>query len=312
MPIEERCPECTNVITWVEPEQVTEQVMQDDPGLFYNLGIRGMSPAPVTRWVNVSKSRVCKKVYELDSPMTIPCGYRPGGKECGAFAVGRCSECGAAVCRYHGSYFDDRLLCEGCKTRIETVRAREKTRREAELRDRAESERRVAAERAAAKAAGQAATYNALPIMTNDDWVAFLRGTDPFDQVGDDWSLAWRGKRPGQLAMSDMVAIFRAGGFATQKFHVDGRWSFHHWVQDYAQGWVVAAGSYKSWDIAEPAVEYLVALLESGEVICVSKDIRRGSKVKVPSIIPAIKPEWKPDLESLALARPWLRGGWRA
>jgi hypothetical protein len=332
MAVEEECPECggasrrllspglaecANVITWIEQEQVTECVMQDDPALFYNAGIHGMRPVPVTRWVDVSKSRICGKVYELDAPMTtLACAYRPGGKECGAFAVGKCSECTAAVCRFHGSYFDDRLLCEACKTRIATAWREEEARRQAELRDSAENERRVAAERAAARAAKQSAEYDALSVMTHDDWVSFLRGTDQFDQVDDDKRTAWREKRPGQLTMQDAVAIFRAGGFTPQKLCVATRatrWSFNHWAHDYAQGWIVRDGSHKSWYIdSELTVPHLVAVLDSGEVICVSKGVRDGSKINVPSIFPTVKPQWTPSPYDLARARPWLHGGWRA
>jgi hypothetical protein len=64
---------------------------------------------PVTRWADVPRSRVCGTVYELEAPMTtVPCALRPGGRTCGAFAVGLCSECGAAVCRHHGSRRDPR------------------------------------------------------------------------------------------------------------------------------------------------------------------------------------------------------------
>lgn len=154
MAIDETCPDCggtehqllspgllkcVHVIHWTEQELVTEYVTVDDPGMFYNMGLRGTTSVPQQRWVDVERSRVCDNVYEVDTPMTsTQCQFGPGGKPCGAFAVGFCSDCQGPVCRRHGSFYDDRLLCDGCKAAVAAV-----------------NQQRATAERAAALAVQQ-------------------------------------------------------------------------------------------------------------------------------------------------------------
>lgn len=167
MPINESCPECggtardllspglcrcASVITWTVQEKVTRFAAETDRDMLYRGGVYGTKRVPIAEWETVVKSRACGHVYELDVPMTtLPCAYRPGGKECGAFAVGYCSDCRTAVCRYHGSYYDDRLLCDTCKSTIETTRREEAEALVAAERERAEELARQAAAKAAAR-----------------------------------------------------------------------------------------------------------------------------------------------------------------
>lgn len=156
---------CIHLVRWTVRELVTEYVTVDDPGAFYNMGLRGTTTAAQQRWVDVEKSRVCDNEYEVDTPMTgTPCQLGPEGKSCGAFAVGFCSDCSKAVCRHHGMYFEDRLVCGGCKATITTARkqaaatrlaadqAAEAARQQA---TEAEAARAVQAERDTALAAGE-------------------------------------------------------------------------------------------------------------------------------------------------------------
>jgi uncharacterized Zn finger protein (UPF0148 family) len=328
MGVEERCPdcggtarrllspglcECTNVITWTAREEVTEYVMQDDPSMFYNFGLRGTRQVPVTRWANVPRSRVCGTVYEVEAPVTtVPCALRPGNRACGAFAVGQCSECGVAVCRYHGSYFDSRMLCETCRARIEAARAEHAARQEAEQLAAAERERRLTAELVAAKAAAQAAraaeqdaAYERLPVMTYDDWAAFLRATDGFVQVGDVKRPTWMGKRPGQLTTREAAALFRACGFSRVRVPINSMRLLGRRWYSFAQGWIVAEGSTQTWRIdSNVTTQHLVVVLEDGRVVGAELYGRNLRKFHGT----AFMVQWQPDAESLTLARRRLHG----
>ncbi|MGI5211802.1 hypothetical protein [Plantactinospora sp. CA-290183] len=313
MPIDEACPacgstshrlrspglrECANVITWYEQE--TTWAAEPDMNMQIHFGIPGLRQVPITR--NVQRSRVCGQVYEVDTPMSVvACALGPDGKSCGAFAVGLCSDCSRPVCRHHGSFFDDRLLCDGCRSSIVAERRDADAQRQAEAaqaaRDQAEAERaRAQAERD--RQAAETAAYNRLPAMTEADWVAFLHDNAQFEGAHD--RPLYQGRRPATLSIPEAAAIFAAADFETCEVAVGGRTIFGIYVRKYERGWLVGEGTHEHYvrgDTMQASIWLIV--LESGVLIGAPKRDR-------PLSLWHGAGSWRPTAQAMAAARHYL------
>ncbi|MCX6397591.1 MAG: hypothetical protein NTV23_13980 [Propionibacteriales bacterium] len=312
MPIEDACPECggvehrlispglaecTSTIRWTEIEQQVSYETVDDPGAFYNLGLRGTKQVAVTRNVEVEHSRICGHRFELEVGMsTVACVSGPDGK-CGAFAVGHCADCSNPACRFHGQFFDGRLLCDICRVAIENQRALEAAEAakiaatEAEKRRQQAAEHaRIESEKQAAAQASAKATYDALPVYSDADWIEILNGgTEP------------PGKRPTAITKLDAVRLINASGKRSRRIAVK-RWTFlnlHGYLT--TAGWVVGRTTHQVTIRGENVTETVWVVLTSDGTTHFGSPYKRKIHVYAKG-----GPGWTPSTEAFKRARPFL------
>jgi hypothetical protein len=288
--------------------EVTEYVLVDDAASFYNLGLRRMIEEPVTRMVEQEFSRICGHVYEIEVPVvTVECTSGANGL-CGAFAVGRCADCRNAVCRQHGTYVDDRLLCDACRATIEQHRAARARQDAAEEAARAEIRRKAAAlesDRARLQAEADQVAYYNLPLMSDQNWCDFLRSNEQMGGRTFDRP-EFRGRRPGELSPNDLARILSTGGFPLRETS-PGRKSLLG-----IRGLPEITLRGKAWVVDEVLREYEFRGVSKTHVwICLTPDGRllqeHATHLSGSPYIDTGGPiSWRPGVASLTKARQWL------